>query len=119
MSKYPEVVGYLVRAAVVQGMSTRTQVYAVADGGNGLREALSQQFPKLTFILDRPHLKHHLYKGAEAIGLIGPQQSNWVNHKLHLINKKLVKLVICILKSYQGKGRERITNLYEYLERFE
>lgn len=41
MSKYPEIVGHLVSAAVVQGMSFPTKVYAVADGGNGLREALS------------------------------------------------------------------------------
>lgn len=36
-------------------MSLRTQVIAVADGGNGLREGLQQQFP--------------LYAGAEALGL--------------------------------------------------
>lgn len=35
MSKYPEVVGQLVSAAYDQGMSKQTQVYAVADGGNG------------------------------------------------------------------------------------
>jgi hypothetical protein len=118
MSKYPEVVGYLVRAAVIQGMSGRTQVIAVADGGNGLRQALEQQFSKLTFILDRPHLKHHLYAGAEAIGLTLSQQHDWVSYKLRLINRGLVKLVICILKSYRGRGKKRITNLYEYLERF-
>lgn len=118
MSKYPEVVGYLVRAAVVQGMSRQTQVYAVADGGNGLREALAQQFPRLTFILDRPHLKHHLDAGAEAIGLTLSQRHEWVSHKLRLIHRGLVKLVICV-KSHRSKGRKRIVNLYEYLERFE
>ncbi len=71
ISKYPEVVGQLVSAAIDQGMSERTQVVAVADGGAGLREALLAQFPNLTFILDRPHLKQHLYAGAEAIGLTG------------------------------------------------
>ena len=71
ISKYPEVVGQLVSAAIDQGMSQRTQVVAVADGGAGLREALEAQFPNLTFILDRPHLKQHLYAGAEAIGLTG------------------------------------------------
>jgi hypothetical protein len=54
MSKYPEVVGHLVSAAVIQGMSVRTKVYAVADGGNGLREALEDQFPRLTFIKRSP-----------------------------------------------------------------
>ena len=35
MSKYLEIVGQLVSAAYDQGMSKQTQVYAVADGGNG------------------------------------------------------------------------------------
>lgn len=94
MSKYPEVVGHLVSAAIVQGMSMRTKVYAVADGGNGLREALQEQFHNLTFILDRPHLKQHLYAGAEAMGLTGIERHTWVSDKLHLIDKGLVKQVI-------------------------
>ena len=51
MSKYPEVLQQLARAAVDQGLSALEQVYAVADGGNGLREALNVQFTNLTFIL--------------------------------------------------------------------
>jgi hypothetical protein len=99
MSKYPEVVGQLVSAAFDQGMSEQTQVYAVADGGNGLREALQAQFPNLTFILDRPHLKQHLYEGAEAIGLIAHK---WVSDKLHLIDFGEVRQVIKTLKQYRG-----------------
>jgi hypothetical protein len=118
MNKYPELVWQLERAAFIQGMSARTQVIAVADGGNGLREALEKQFPKLIFILDRPHLKQHLYAGAEAIGLTGIERHTCVSDKLHLIDKGLVKLVILQLKSYQGQGIKRITNLSEYLERF-
>ncbi len=118
MSQYPEIVWRLERAAFMQGMSTRTQVIAVADGGNGLREALEKQFPKLTFILDRPHLKQHLYAGAEAIGLTGIERHTWVSNKLHLIDSGRVKGVIRQLKSYQGQGIKRIINLSEYLERF-
>jgi hypothetical protein len=118
VSKYPEVVGHLVSAAVVQGMSMRTQVYAVADGGNGLREALQKQFPRLTFILDRSHLKQHLYTGAEAMGLAGYERHKWVSDKLQLIDRGKVQQVIRILKSYRGTGQERIINLYGYLERF-
>jgi hypothetical protein len=87
MSQYPEIVWRLERAAFIQGMSTRTQVIAIADGGNGLREALEKQFSKLTFILDRPHLKQHLYAGAEAIGLTGMERHTWVSDKLRLIDK--------------------------------
>jgi len=118
MSQYPEIVWHLERAAFIQGMSTRTEIIAVADGGNGLREALEKQFPRLTFILDRPHLKQHLYAGAEAMEITGYERHNWVNDKLHLIDKGQVKLVICQLNSYQGQGQERITNLSSYLERF-
>ena len=41
MSKYPEVVQQLVSASVDQGMSERSQVYAVVDGGNGRCVGLS------------------------------------------------------------------------------
>jgi hypothetical protein len=118
MSKYPEVVGQLVSAAFNQGMSKQTQVYAVADGGNGLREALQAQFPNLTFILDQSHLKQHLYEGAEAIGLAGLERHKWVSDKLHTIDAGDVRQVIRTLKGYQGQGKERITNLSEYLKRF-
>jgi hypothetical protein len=118
MSKYPDVVQQLVSAAVDQGMSARSQVYAVADGGNGLREALEAKFPNLTFILDRPHLKQHLYAGAEAVGLTGFERHQWVSDKLHLIDSGGVRQVIRMLKGYRGQGKERITNLSEYLNRF-
>jgi len=118
MSKYPEIVGQLVSAAYDQGMSQQTQVYAVADGGNGLREALEAQFPKLTFILDRPHLKQHLYEGAEATGLTGLERHKWVSDKLHRIDAGDVRQVIRTLKGYHGQGKERITNLSKYLKRF-
>jgi hypothetical protein len=118
MSKYPEVVGQLVSAAFDRGMSKRSQVYAIADGGNGLCEALQAKFPQLTFILDRPHLKQHLYEGAEAIGLTGFERHNWVNDKLHQIDSGGVRQVIRTLKGYQGQGQERITSLFKYLKRF-
>lgn len=118
MSKYPQVVGQLVNAAVAQGMSARTQVIAVADGAIGLREVLEAQFPNLTFILDRPHLKQHLYEGAEAIGLTGVERHKWVSDKLHLIDAGDVRRVIRMLKKYRGQGQKRIASLVEHLQRF-
>ncbi len=41
-------------AAIDQGMGEETEVTAVADGGNGLREALEVGFPNLKFI-QGPH----------------------------------------------------------------
>jgi hypothetical protein len=118
MSKYPEVIQQLVSAAVDQGMSSRTRVYAIADGGNGLREALQAQFPNLTFILDRPHLKQHLYEGAEAIGLTGEERHKWVSDKLHLIDAGDVRRVIRMLKKYRGQGQKRIASLFKHMQRF-
>jgi hypothetical protein len=65
MAKYPEIVEQLVGAAYEQGMSTTSQIFAIADGGNGLKEALEERFPNLQFILDHPHLKQHLYEGVK------------------------------------------------------
>lgn len=118
MSQYPELVWHLERAAFIQGMSTRTQMVAVADGGNGLREALEAQLPNLVFILDRPHLKGHLYESTEAIGLTGFERHKWVSDKLQLIDRGKVQQVIRALNGYRGTGRERITNLSKYLQRF-
>ncbi len=118
MSKYPEVVEQLVSAAIDQGLSERTQVVAVADGGAGLREALEAQFPNLTFILDRPHLKQHLYAVAEAIGLTGKERHKWVSALLHLIDAGDVRRVIRTLMKYRGQGQKRIANLFEHLQRF-
>lgn len=82
------------------------------------RVALEAQFPNLTFILDRPHLKQHLYEGAEAIGLAGLERHKWVNDKLRLIDAGDVRQVIRTFKKYRGLGSERIANLFEYLKRF-
>ncbi len=60
MSKYPLIVNQLVSAAIDQGMSVLSKVYAVGDGGNGLCSQLEEQFENLQFILDRCHLKQHM-----------------------------------------------------------
>jgi len=118
MSKYPEIVSLLFRAAKHIGMSPGSQVIAVADGGKGLREELELQFPGLQFILDRPHLKKHLYESAEAIGLSGNEKSKWVLEKITQIDKGQVKKVITELKAYRKRGQARLANLANYLQRF-
>ena len=95
----------LVSAGFNQGMSKQTQVYAVADGGNGLREALQMQFPNLTFILDRPHLKQHLYEGAEAIGLTSSERHKWVSDNLHKIDFGEVRKLLRLLRDIGVKDK--------------
>jgi hypothetical protein len=118
MGQYPEVVQQLKSAAVDQGLSTYTLVYGLADGGNGLRESLESEFSHFQFILDRPHLKQHLYATVEAMELTGKIRFIWLKHTLDLIDKGQVKKVISRLKRWQGKGQQRVLNLAKYLERF-
>ncbi|MCC5652654.1 hypothetical protein LC609_23140 [Nostoc sp. XA013] len=79
LGQYPDVVKQLKSAAIDQGLSTFTLVYGVGDGGNGLREALSTEFDHFQFILDRPHLKQHIYATAEAMELPSTMRSIWIN----------------------------------------
>jgi hypothetical protein len=58
---YPEVVGQLFNASVMCGMSPKTQIIGIADGGIGLKEESENQFPDMQFISDKAHLKDHLY----------------------------------------------------------
>jgi hypothetical protein len=118
MGQYPEVVQQLHSAAVDQGLSTYTLVYGLADGGNGLREALESEFSHFQFILDLPHLKQHLYATAEAMELTGQMRFLWLKYTLDLIDHGQVKKVISRLKRWQGKGQKRVLNFAKYLERF-
>jgi hypothetical protein len=118
MAQYPEVVQQLKSAAVDQGLSTYTLVYGLADGGNGLREALESEFSHFQFILDRPHLKQHLYATAEAMELTGQMRFLWLKYTLDLIDHGQVKRVISRLKHWPGKGQKTVLNFCNYLSRF-
>jgi len=122
MDNYATVVTDLFGAAVDRGLSERTQVHAVADGGNGLREELDAQFSGLTFLLDRMHLKSHLHETAEACGLKKDSKAQWVDAVLTLIDAGLVAEVITELNTitkagYDGSDRAR--RLAGYLGRFQ
>ena len=120
MSKYPEVVEQLYYAALIQGLMDKTQVYAVADGGNGLREALEQRFPSLQFILDRSHLKQHIYGAADTLSQRLFSHHYWAHHVLGLIDRGKVKKAISFIKtSFPMSNKEQVLqNLCNYLERF-
>ena len=120
MDKYPVVVQQLVSAAIDQGMVTDTEVTAVADGGNGLREALERGFPKLKFILDRIHLKQHIYQTADALGLSGIHRHIWTSHLLSLIDRgKANKAIKFINRHFQNSpALNKLDNLAKYLQRF-
>lgn len=120
MDKYPAVVQQLVSAAINQGMGKETEVTAVADGGNGLREALEVGFPNLKFILDRIHLKQHIYQTADALSLTGIHRQIWTSHLLSLIDRGKAKKAIKFVNRYfqNSPALNKLDNLSQYLQRF-
>jgi hypothetical protein len=119
MDSYPNVVGQLFSAAVDRGLSSRTKVVAVGDGGNGLREELTAQLPNLRFILDPAHLKQHLYETAEAIGHKDTDKHRWVSDKVERMQKGQARQVIDELAEHRGRGKKRVLRLVAHLRRFQ
>lgn len=114
--KYPELATNLKAAAYLQGLSSKSQIIAIADGAPGLKEALEAEFPNLQFILDKPHLLQHLYQGAEALKIPQDQRENWADYLLRLLEKEPVMDVINRLRQHQVK---RIDQLADHLKRFQ
>lgn len=116
---YPVVVNQLFSIAVKQGLSSKTQVITVADGGNGIREELERQFPHVLFILDQPHLKDHLYKAAEAMGLETDERKKWVKEKRELIETGRAKDALDQLRDEYAKSSvDDIRKLVGYLDKY-
>ena len=118
MADYDIVTDQLFSAAVDRGLSERTQVVGVADGGNGLREALDAKFADMRFILDRPHFKGHLYETADAMGLEGAAREQWVAAVVVDCEVGNAPVVVETLRGFEGPGDKRAHCLAKYLDRF-
>ena len=119
MEKYPVVVEDLFCAAVLQGMTRTSHVVAVADGGNGIREELEAQFHNLQFILDKTHLKDHLYETAEALGISREQRPGWVMPRLEAIsNGKAPEVKAELEEQFKTCPNDRLRRLIGYVARF-
>jgi len=119
MASYPDVVGDLVDAAILTGMTAESQVLGVADGGNGLKEELERQFDTLQFVLDKTHVKDHLYETAEALGLARKERPGWVKPRLEAISNGGVGQLIAELEEvYMTTQIHRVKRLIGYLHRF-
>lgn len=120
MEKYPEVMAQLFSVATILGMSEKTDVVAVANGGQGLREGLENQFPNMQFILDKPHLRKHLYETAEALGYNEEQQRKWVHATLDRISEGHAEEVLNELTVQNTtEPNERLRQFIGYLTRFQ
>jgi hypothetical protein len=118
LDTYENVVDELFGAACERGLSSRTKVFAPSDGGNGLREALDAKFADLRFILDRPHLRSHLFETADAMGLRDRERDQWVAHKIVLLDTGQVEAAFAELRAHKGRGKTRVHRLLKYLTRF-
>ena len=119
MDFYPGVVNQLFNAAVLTGMGPETKVIGIADGGNGLKEELENQFENFQFILDKTHLKDHLYETAEELGIDNKDRPEWVYGYLNKISKGQVDQVIEDLEAtYRNSKVHRAKRLVGYLRRF-
>ncbi len=119
MGKYPEIIQQLIGAAYHRGLFSGSEIFAVADGGIGLKERLEDTFSSLQFILDRSHLKEHLYQAIDLMELPKHLTSSVKDHLLNLIDGGNVSQVIKKLENYQGPGEKKIENLIDYLVRFQ
>lgn len=118
---YPEIVQDLKHAARLIGLTPESEVVAVADGANGLREELERQFADwdFQFILDTQHLKDHLYETAEALGVAPEQRSAWVASWLEWLSAGAIHYTMDRLTElFEQTGEARLEQLMGYLERF-
>jgi hypothetical protein len=116
---YPEVVNDLVKAAKLSGMSSYTRIVGVSDGGIGLKEELENQFPNMQFILDKIHLKDHLFETAEDIGIGKKERPGWVNSRLKAISGGEVEEIIKELeREYELNSNHRLKRLIGCITRF-
>ena len=82
MDSYEEIVGDLYNAAKLIGMTSKTEIIGIADGGIGLSEEMKRQFPKMQFVLDKSHLEGHFYETAEKIGIPEKKRPRWVKNQI-------------------------------------
>lgn len=104
--------------AIELGWTPETTAVRVTDGGSGVREALDRAFPTGVHILDKPHLLHHLYEAAEAMGLDNEGAARAVEGWATRISGGDVDCVIQEFALREGPGKERSVQLANYLGRF-
>ena len=119
MDCYQNVVSQMHSAAVSIGMTPETKIIGVADGGIGLSEELKRQFPSMQFILDKSHLKNHLYETAEALGINQKDRPGWVKPRVREISDGNVEAVLKELEEENDKNpNQRLKRLIGYIKRF-
>ena len=119
MGSYKSVVDQMYSAAVLAGMSPKTDIVGVADGGIGLSEELKRQFTTMQFILDKSHFRDHLYETAEDLGIKKEDRPAWVNPRLKATSDGKIDEVLKELENDNKKTpNQRRSALINYIKRF-
>ena len=119
MASYPSICHQLFAAGCERGLTTKTQVIGLADGGQGLREELEVHFPQMQFILDHPHFMSHLYDTAEALGFTDDFRRSWVkSHADRVWDGEIVQVIAEFDELYARTECDRLRQLVGYLTRF-
>lgn len=119
MDSYPEVVTQMHSVAITMGLTPETNVVGVADGAPGLSEEMKRQFPQMQFILDKTHLKDHLYDTAEQLGIVKKERGAWVEPRLKSISCGNAETVLKELEELNADSpNDRLRRLIGYISRF-
>jgi hypothetical protein len=118
LDSHEAVVSDLFSAACKRGLSPQTLTVACTDGGNGIREEIEAQFPRVQYVLDRAHAKSHVYETADAMGLKDPVREQWVGLQMARLDEGKVEQTLNELDAHRGRGRMRAQRLHSYLTRF-
>lgn len=101
------------------GMNEYTIPVATCDGGQGLYEALDNQFQDLQFILDYYHFREHLYATAAEMNLYGDSKEKWIEEKSNLAwEGQAEKLIKDLEVEYERTQVDKVRQLAAYIERF-
>ncbi len=116
---YPKIVSQMHSAAILAGMSDATKVVGVADGAPGLSDELKRQFPTMQFILDKTHLKDHLYETAEELGIAKNKRAAWVEPHLKSVSEGNAETTLRELVEMNAENpNDRLRRLIGYIKRF-
>jgi hypothetical protein len=120
LGPYDEITDRMFSAAVGRGLSSRTKVVGIGDGGIGLPEALHEKFPGMLYILDRPHMKSHLYDTAENLGYEHDAREAWVRERIDLMDSGHAAIALRKMRDELATtGNERLRQLTQHVERFQ
>lgn len=119
IASYPTICTDLFSIAVSRGLSKRTAVVSVGDGGHGLREELSRHFESFTYLLDMSHLKQNLYQTAESLRMDEGDRRHWVTELMEWVWTGQFDRLYDRLEKIIVEGSKRTEQLLGFLKRYQ